>query len=491
MAHASGPIAGHVIPGEFTHKPSGVRYRIKEENGRVWLYFDRDVGDVIHGKRELLYYIGSGHLGRTYIFAEGGFYFEAPVNWYGQKQIWDMTPAYQEARHVPLNLPLYSSCVTCHVSIAENPAPGTTNKYQEPLMTQHGIGCERCHGAGAAHASGGGAIINPAKLSAVRRDSVCMQCHLEGNAAIPQPGRRLNDFRPGDDLQDYVHYFVLSGPGRDLRAGSQFEALAESVCKRKSGDALSCISCHDPHYAPKEAEKAGYYRAKCLACHAKPAGNMGKHFGEGRDCIGCHMPRVDSVDVAHTQATDHRIPRYVKQVSPPAQPQVQPELRSFPPAQRKTNDRDLALAWHALADSEVQGALMEEEKYLKRAVKEFPDDPALLSALGFLYQRQHKLELARSLEERAVQKDPLDTVAATDLGVIAAQTGNLKEAERLWRQAFEREPGSSAIGLNLSKALITEGKREEARETVERVLEFNPDLPEAEQLLERMSRAQH
>ena len=85
----------------------------------------------------------------------------------------------------------------------------------------------------------------------------------------------------------------------------------------------------------------------------------------------------------------------------------------------------------------------------------------------------------------------MDTVAATDLGVITAQTGNLQEAERLWRQAIEREPGSSAIGLNLSKALISEGKRKEARETVERVLEFNPDLPEAKLLLEQVSRAQH
>jgi Flp pilus assembly protein TadD len=163
----------------------------------------------------------------------------------------------------------------------------------------------------------------------------------------------------------------------------------------------------------------------------------------------------------------------------------------FPLTDGRANDRDLVLAWQALSDSGVGVALCEEEKYLKRALKQFPDDPALLSALGFLYQRQHKLELARSLEECAVQKDPLDNVAATDLGVIAAQTGNLQEAERLWRQAFEREPGSSAIGLNLSKALYTEGKRDQAREAVERVPEFNPDLPEAKMLLQEVNRAQH
>ena len=49
----------------------------------------------------------------------------------------------------------------------------------------------------------------------------------------------------------------------------------------------------------------------------------------------------------------------------------------------------------------------------------------------------------------------------------------------------------TAIGLNLCKALYTEGKRDQAREAVERVLEFNPDLPEAKMLLQEVNRAQH
>ncbi len=41
MARASGPAMDGFMPAEFTHKESGVHYRIYAENGRAWLNFDR------------------------------------------------------------------------------------------------------------------------------------------------------------------------------------------------------------------------------------------------------------------------------------------------------------------------------------------------------------------------------------------------------------------------------------------------------------------
>ena len=70
----------------------------------------------MRGKRELLYYVGSGRRGLSYLFAQNGFLFESPVNWYGNAQRWDMAPAYQNAREIPLNLPAVTSCLRCHVS---------------------------------------------------------------------------------------------------------------------------------------------------------------------------------------------------------------------------------------------------------------------------------------------------------------------------------------------------------------------------------------
>jgi len=481
MAHASGPAVGNLIPGEFTHAPSGVHYRVYEQGGRAWLSFDRNGADAIHGKRELLYFIGSGDRGRTYIFLEDGFYFEAPVNWYAQKSTWDMTPAYQDAHHIPLNLPLAASCLSCHAADPQSPAPGAENRYSEPLLSQEGIGCERCHGPGAVHIAKMGPMINPSKLDPARRDAICMQCHLEGNVAIQQPGHELNQFRPGDDLQDYVHYFVLTGTAREFRAASQFESFYRSKCKLKSGGSFSCITCHDPHSSPAPSERVSYYRAKCISCHG--VAFVAKHHKKNPDCVSCHMPRIQSSDVAHTQATDHRILRRPDQINVTSQNLDQPELKRFPQTEAKIADRDLALAWESLAESGNESAAAEAQKYLPRALAETPDDPALLTAVGFLNEKQGKIQQARSLYEHALRENPFADVASTDLGVIIAQSGDLSEAIRLWKIVFAKEPEKSAIGTNLSKALCAEGNTAEARATIERVLEFNPDLPQARELL--------
>ena len=79
---------------DFLHKTSGVNYRVYSEDGKVWLSFDRPGDPQVHGTRELLYYIGQGRRGRTYLFSVDGFVFESPVNWYTDRHMWDMAPGY-------------------------------------------------------------------------------------------------------------------------------------------------------------------------------------------------------------------------------------------------------------------------------------------------------------------------------------------------------------------------------------------------------------
>ncbi len=307
MAKSSGPAAEKLIAGEFTHKESGVHYAIYSEAGKVWLSFDRPGDSLVHDKRELLYYIGEGRRGRTYLFTVDGFVFESPVNWYSDRQMWDMAPAYGNASEMPLNLPATTGCLTCHVSGVRAPLDGSENRYALPIFLYSGVTCERCHGPGAAHAKGG-AIVNPLKLAAKLRDQVCMQCHLEGNAAVERHGKHLYEYKPGEDLTDYVRYFILTGNVPEgLRATGQFEALAQSVCKQKSGEAMSCMSCHDPHQKIARENRVAFYRAKCIACHG--VAFAAKHHRKSEDCTSCHMPAAQSSDVAHTQVTDHRILR--------------------------------------------------------------------------------------------------------------------------------------------------------------------------------------
>lgn len=484
MARASGPATQDLIAADFTHKPSGVHFRVYAEAGRAWLSFERPGDPSVAGKRELLYVIGSGHRGKTYIFDTDGFFFESPINWYAQKKIWDMAPAFQNAQQIPMNLPALPGCLSCHTSGMQPPAKGTENKYAMPLFAHDGITCERCHGPGAAHASGGGAIVDPAKLAPERRDQVCMQCHLEGNVAIEQPGRRLYEFQPGENLFDTIRYFVFPGGGTGgLRALGQFEALAQSVCKKKSGDAMSCTSCHDPHSSPGSNQRVSYYRSKCLACHGEAFGE--KHHVDKPDCMQCHMPRIASADVAHTQATDHRILKLPEMPLQDLNTSRQPQLVPFPPG--PTDDRDLALAWESVAMNGSAFATGEAERRLDAVAKDKPDDPALLAALGFMTQKEGDTDGARKLYERALSIDPLSNEAATNLGVIEARDGHLNRAVQLWQGAFERLPGQSAIGIDLALTYCSAKKIDRARDFVLRVLEFNPDLGAAKTLLQHLN----
>jgi hypothetical protein len=483
MARASGPANKNIIPADFVHANSGVHYRIYSEDNRLWLSFERPGDPAVKGKRELLYYIGSGRRGLTYLFAVDGFIFESPVNWYAKAQTWDMTPAYQNAREAPLNLPTLTSCLRCHVSGMQPPLSGTENRYPTPLFAFSGINCERCHGPGAAHV-GGGAIINPAKLRPERRDAICMQCHLEGKAGIERKGRHAYDFQPGDALTDYIrHYVLASNSTEGLGAVSEVEALAQSACKKKTGDAMSCTTCHDPHYSPDAKERVSYYRGKCLACHGASFGS--KHHAQQADCTACHMPSTLSTDVAHTQVTDHRIPR-----RPPSPresgglPTVPPRLVPFPHSdQAEVDVRDLALAWESFAEAGMDAADEEARHLLRSATADSRDDPVILSAFGYLEQRRGAVDHARELYQKALALDPTLIDAATNLGVIEAKSGHWASAVRLWQDAFQRAPGRSGIGMNIARAFCGARKFDEARSYLLRILEFNPDMGDARELL--------
>ncbi len=513
MAHASGPAIENLKPAEFIHAKSGVHYKIYAEDEKVWLSFERpgdsSIGDPAgNDKRQLLYFIGSGHRGRSYLFEVNDFFFESPVNWYADRKVWDMAPAYGDAREIPMNLPAYASCLQCHTSGMQPPLKGTENKYSTPLFTQNGVGCERCHGPGAAHATDAArsgttpksAMINPLKLPPDRRDSICMQCHLEGNVAIERPGRHAYDFQPGDLLDDFVrHYVLTTDSSSGLGANSQFEALAQSACKKKAGDAMSCMSCHDPHYLPPTEQRASYYRGKCLACHTAAFGD--NHHSDRPDCTSCHMPSSLSVDISHTEVTDHRIqrrpqlsPQLLQDSSRHSSPaNSSPQLIPFPYSKGADDDvRSRALAWQSLATNGSREAAAQADRWLHQAATQFPNDPTILSGLAYVElshagSDQAAVARARDLYRKALALDPTLIDAAANLGVIEARNGNLKRAIELWEGAFDRAPADSSIGMNLARTFCESGKIGEARSVLQRVLRFNPDLSPAKKLMQDLN----
>ncbi len=489
MATASGPATEGATPGEFSDKESDARYRVFKRDEKVWMNYAREGKGALHGEKELEYYVGSGKKGRAYLFSQEGFWFRAPVNWNSQEGRWKMTPASLDAQEILLNLPASVDCLNCHASGLQSPVAGTDSKFVGKPFLHPGITCGRCHGDGNNHDNGKGPIVNPAKLPPKRRDAICMQCHFQGTVAVAQPGKHLYQFQAGEQLSDYMHYFLLTEDPKleTARALSQFEALSQSTCKKSSGDKMWCGSCHDSHRDPAQ-EKPTYYRAKCLACHGEEFGT--KHHPEKPDCRPCHMPALPSNEVTHTQGTDHRILRFPNE-APFPQLQIRGKpLTAFPVTEESlVTTRDYALAWKSLAQRGLEGAAQEAQNYLQKAINENPDDATLLTALGSLEQRQQHDAQARDLYARALRLDPLDTDAATDLGILDARAGELRNAVDLWQAAFARVPNRSAIGINLAIVFCATQQKDLARKYLDRVLEFNPDSHKAKALLENLDKS--
>ncbi len=115
------------------------------------------------------------------------------------------------------------------------------------------------------------------------------------------------------------------------------------------------------------------------------------------DCTQCHMPSTASSDIAHTAVTDHSIPR--RPNSGPrlenAAPASLPQLVTFPFSKNTDHDvRDRALAWQSIVNSGMTMAEPEAEHLIRQAVEQFPDDPALLAALGYIEQQQRASDKA-------------------------------------------------------------------------------------------------
>jgi hypothetical protein len=265
MANASGRAWDHAIPGDLFHAPSRTTYRVYAEDNSLWLSYAQTGNS---GRQKLEYFLGSGHLGLTYLYTIHGYLLETPVAYYANTKAYDMKPGLGPSTRMPAALPMSPGCMRCHMSGVQRTESGTKNRFQGLPFLHGGITCESCHGDTKEHVrtSGRAAVINPIKLDADRRDSICISCHLEGDTSVEHRGRSVLDYRPGERIEDYISYFVLSGTNTNRRGVSEIEQLSLSLCKRSSGDRMSCMSCHDPHFSPAFPERAAF-----TAASASPA----------------------------------------------------------------------------------------------------------------------------------------------------------------------------------------------------------------------------
>jgi tetratricopeptide (TPR) repeat protein len=188
------------------------------------------------------------------------------------------------------------------------------------------------------------------------------------------------------------------------------------------------------------------------------------------------MPKFRSREGEHVAYTDHTIER-----RPVVRAENQPKgkLRSFWPG--PAEGRDLAIAYASTGGGAAALPMLEK-------LRSSDDAPALVQ-LGQLYDSLGKADQAEAIYERVLKIDPSNAAAGANLAIYRAQKGRLNEAIALWRGVFAHNPALSSAGINLAVAELQSGDRAAARQTIERILQFHPDLDAARQLLLNLTAA--
>lgn len=429
-------------PGKFTHPASNTRFSIEWNGSRMLQDIERN---GVAGEYEPAYAIGSGTHAVAYLIQLRDHLFQSPLCYYAGHG-WDMAPGYEGNRAPDFYRPINPNCLFCHSGQAR-PVPDTINTYRTPPFEAEAITCERCHGPVETHlrAPLPGSIINPAKLPPRERASVCEQCHLSGEAEIPNPGKQLIDFRPGEDLEEVYTVYVSAGSldpasaGR-LRVISQSQQLALSTCARRSPGKLWCGTCHNPHELP--ADPKTYFRDRCLSCHG--AALLSTHPKPNDDCIGCHMPRRPVTDGGHTVFTDHHIARRPPPDTGTASTQKPGALVAWHDPPAAFAQRNLGLAELQVGERlESSTRVMEGFQLLLRCWSQFPNDPPVLTGIGEVLLSTGRDEHAReavAVFERAIHVEPHVAWNYFHAGLACKAAHDPKKAAQYLEEALQLDP---------------------------------------------------
>jgi Flp pilus assembly protein TadD len=121
------------------------------------------------------------------------------------------------------------------------------------------------------------------------------------------------------------------------------------------------------------------------------------------------------------------------------------------------------------------GRFGEAERIVRRALEVAPDDPAILTLLGWLQMEQSEDDAARETFKRSLSLKPEQFIAAYNYGILCLRADMVDTGLRWLRRATSIEPKSIPAWHTLAMELVRHGLREEALPVAERSLRLAPD----------------
>jgi hypothetical protein len=473
-------LKGWPSSGSLDDKNTGLHFDVYARDAHLFqseYQLDPNGQEIFRDTRELEWIIGAGENGFGGLVREGEYLFQSPLSFYSKAGRWELSPGY-ELGNAGFNRPILPGCISCH-SGQPNPMPEGNGHFANTPFSELAIGCENCHGPGIAHVLAhqtglendqghDSSIVNPASLTPALADNICMSCHQTGDVRVLKPGKNYKDFRPGTPLDDAISILMVppkreSPPQQDLL--EHYYSMTLSKCYRKSGEKLSCISCHDPHVEPTREEAPAYFKKKCLACHTEKSCTLPlqvrEHAQSADDCAGCHMQKRAVREISHSSITNHRI------LARPDEPfpdiafqqttQALPDLIHLNPAPGKKDT-----APPALVLLQAYGELVEKHpEYLTRyyAVldqleRTDPGDPLVQGALGNRDLHAGKYQQAVEHLKRPIKEGHAKTVLYTDLAEALVKLDRASEAVEILKEAADRDPFNAELRKRLIVQLI-------------------------------------
>jgi predicted CXXCH cytochrome family protein len=326
------------VRGDFNDtlfKHQGVATRFFKKGDKFFVHTDGPDGKL--GDFEIGYTFGYEPLQQYLIAMPGGRLQPLQIAWDTRAKRWfrllpnEKAPAGDVLHWTGRYQTANTMCIACHTTGFEKRYDADSDSFAS-TWKEPNVSCQSCHGPGEGHAQWArlnaegqapatqadkpyGLVVDFRAAGAPGQVEVCAACHSRRGelTATPVPGQPLLN----------QHLPSLLQAGLYHPDGQQLDEVFVDGSYRQSkmyGKGVACTDCHDAHSG--KLKLAG--NAVCMQCHttaanpkfASAAGAFdtpAHHFHQagsaGAQCVACHMPSTNYMQIQARPDHSLRVPR--------------------------------------------------------------------------------------------------------------------------------------------------------------------------------------